>query len=144
MKFERYLTQRDAAILGRLAEQLLRIRDLKFNTGEKLVELITSSILLPINVQKKDCVTLFSEVTYSRIAADEQHSVMVVCPQDANHALARVSVLAPIGMALIGRKVHSVVEVRLPFGHVEFIKILGVTALSAASQEHDDAFQAVH
>jgi regulator of nucleoside diphosphate kinase len=135
MKFERYLTQHDAAILGRLAEQMLRVRDLKFNAAEQLVELISGAILLPANVSKKDCVSLFSEVTYCKVGSDETSTVVIVSPQDANQTLAQVSVLAPIGMALIGRKINSTAEVRLPFGQTEFIRILGIQAMTSRPAE---------
>lgn len=133
MKFERYLTQHDAAILGRLAEQMLRVRDLKFNAGEQLAELISGAILLPAHVSKKDCVCLFSEVTCSRIGAGETFTVVIVGPADANQSLAQISVLAPIGMALIGRKINSTVEVPLPFGQTEFVKILEVRELRSST-----------
>jgi regulator of nucleoside diphosphate kinase len=126
MKFERYLTQHDAAILGRLAEQLLRVRDLKLNAGEQLAELISSAILLPANVVKKDCICLFSEVRCSRLGSGETFTVTIVSPEEANQPLAWISVLSPIGMALIGRKINSTIEVQLPFGQTEFIKVLEV------------------
>ncbi len=135
MKIERYLTQDDAATLSKLAEHLMRVRDVKINPGEKLIELISTAILLPENVRRKDCVSLHSEVTYSKIGPDDQQSVVIVCPQDANQALAHVSILAPIAMALIGRKVRSIVEVQLPFDHVQFVKILDVKPLSSMPEE---------
>ncbi|WP_019143323.1 GreA/GreB family elongation factor [Noviherbaspirillum massiliense] len=132
MKIERYLTQNDAATLSRLAEELLRLRDVKVNAGEKLIELISGSMLLPENVRRKDCVSLYSEVTYCKIGPDDQHTVTIVCPQDANQTLAHVSILAPIAMALIGRKLRSIVEVELPFGNVQFVKILDIRPLTGA------------
>lgn len=135
MKFERYLTQYDAAILGRLAEQMLRIRDLKFNAGEQLVELISSSILLPATMTKADCVSLFSEVTCSKLGSGETLTIVIVSPEDANQTLAQISVLTPIGLALIGRKLNSTVEVQLPFGQTEIIKILSIRALSSLPAE---------
>jgi regulator of nucleoside diphosphate kinase len=126
MKFERYLTQHDAAILGRLAEQLLRVRDLKLNAGEQLTELISSAILLPADVSKKNCIRLFSEVHCSKLGSGETFTVTIVSPEDANQSMAWISVLSPIGMALIGRKVNSTIEVQLPFCQTEFVKVLGV------------------
>lgn len=135
MKIERYLTQDDAAVLSRLAERLMRMRDVKFNAGEQLIELISTSVLLPENVKKKDCVSLYSEVTYCKMDADDQHTLTIVCPQDANQELARVSILAPLAMALLGRKVLSIVEVELPFSQVMFVKILSVRHLASSSAE---------
>ena len=132
MKLERYLTQADATVLSRLAEQLLRVRDVKFNAGEDLIDLLSTAILLPENSERKDCVSLDAEVTYAPVGSDDKQVIVIVCPQDANQALARVSVLAPVALALLGRPVGSVVEVPLPFGQVQTVRVLDVIPLSAA------------
>ncbi len=137
MKTKRYLSQDDAATLSRLAEQLLRVRDVKFNAAENLIELISTSILLPANSRRKDCVSLYSKVTYGKVDTDERHTMMIVCPQDANQDLAQVSILAPIAMALIGAKLNSVVEVQLPFDQVHHLKILEIDRCSPAGGESD-------
>ncbi|HJV73353.1 MAG TPA: GreA/GreB family elongation factor [Noviherbaspirillum sp.] len=131
MKTERYLTQADATVLSRLAEQLLRVREVKFNAGEDLIDLLSTAILLPENSTRKDCVALHTEVTYHTGSPKEKKTLAIVCPQDANQELARVSVLAPLAMALIGREVGSVVDVELPFGHSQAVSILKVHPLSA-------------
>lgn len=132
MKIERYLTQADATVLSRLAEQLLRVRDVKFNAGEDLIDLLSTAILLPENSERKDCVSLYAEVTYSPVGSDDKQIIVIVCPQDANQALARVSVLAPVALALLGRTVGTVVDVPLPFGQMQTVRVLDVTSLSAS------------
>lgn len=131
MNIERYLTKHDAAVLSRLAEQQLRVRDVRFNAAERLIDLISSSILLPENAERKDCVTLYSRADYRKVGSDERRSLVIVCPQDANEALARVSILAPLALALIGRRRHSIVEVALPFDKVEFVEIMEVDEAGA-------------
>lgn len=129
MKTERFLSQNDAATLSSLAENLLRMRDVKLNFGEKLIDLIATSVLLPENAGRPDCVALNTRVTYREIGAKESHSMEIVCPQDANDTLARVSILAPLAMALLGRPAGSIVEVTLPFGKVQFIEVMAVQQL---------------
>jgi regulator of nucleoside diphosphate kinase len=126
MRNERYLTQHDAASLSRLAEQLLRTREFSFNAAEKLIELISTSILLPQGADDSDYVTLNSRVDYRTIGSREVRSLTIVCPQNADAALAQVSILAPLALALIGRPRHSIVEVELPFRKLEFIEIVGI------------------
>lgn len=135
MKIERYLTQDDAAKLSRLAEQLLRVREVRFNAAESLIELISTSILLPENVQRPDCVSLYSRVKYRHVDSDDVRSIEIVCPHDASDTLARVSILAPLAMALIGRPKNSIVEVHLPFNKVQFIEILDVHDFACAARE---------
>ncbi|MBS0309021.1 MAG: GreA/GreB family elongation factor [Proteobacteria bacterium] len=134
MKFERYLNQHDAAILGRLAERLLRVRDLKFNPGEQLTDIISNAILLSANTRKNDCVMLGARVDYCTLGSEEEHAVTIVAPEEADQASGMVSVLAPIGMALIGRKVGSVVEIQLPFGQTEFVRIMDVEKASTTAK----------
>ena len=60
MKNERYLTQNDAATLSRIAEHLLRMGEVEVNAGEQLLDIISTSIILPVDVQRKGYVTLYS------------------------------------------------------------------------------------
>ncbi|RJG02443.1 GreA/GreB family elongation factor [Noviherbaspirillum sedimenti] len=129
MEIKRYLTQHDAAILCKLAESLLRLGEVDFNAGEMLLEILATSIILPEQVQKKDHVALFSEVTYCSINPDTMDSIVLVSPQDANQDLARVSVASPIGLALIGHRVKSIVKVTSPFCPAHPIKIIDVRSL---------------
>jgi regulator of nucleoside diphosphate kinase len=130
MKFDRYLTQEDTATLGRLTEELLRLREVTFNTGEKLIEVLTTSVLLPKNAKKQGCVSLYSEVAYRLIGSDQVHSIVIVRPQDADETLARVSILAPLPIALIGRAKDSVVEVPLPSNEIQYVEIVDVRGSS--------------
>ena len=126
MKIERYLSQHDASTLSRLAENLLRLRDVKFNHAERIIELITTAILLPENSQRNDYVSLYSTVVYRAIGTSQLKSIVIVCPQDASDVLAKISLLAPLAMALLGRVVGSVVAVTLPFNQVQYIEIVEV------------------
>ncbi|RJF92693.1 GreA/GreB family elongation factor [Noviherbaspirillum saxi] len=126
MKIERFLSQHDASTLSRLAENLLRLRDVKFNHAERLIELITTSILLPENSRRDDYVSLYSTVVYRAVGTSQLKSIVLVCPQDASDVLAKVSLLAPLAMALLGRVVGSIVAVTLPFNQVQYIEIVKV------------------
>jgi len=144
MKIERVLSQEDAAVLSRLAENLLRMREVSFNFAEQLIELISSSILLPQNVQRHDCVSLQSEVTFREVGTKHSETVFLVCPQDAHEGLARISILAPLAMALIGRPVGSVAEVVLPFNRVKYLEITGVRQLSDQRAERSGTRAALY
>jgi regulator of nucleoside diphosphate kinase len=135
MKTERFLSQEDAATLSRLAEHLLRLRDVNMNFAERLIDLIGTAILLPENVRMDDCVALYSKVTYREIGSDQHQSVVIVCPQDTQEALARVSILAPLAMSLLGRPAGSIVEVALPFDQVKFVEIVDVLPADYRAQE---------
>lgn len=139
MNFERYLTQQDAAILSRLAESLLRELDVKFNHGEQLVELLTSAILLPEHARREDCVSLYSEVLYQRLDTNELHTATIVCPYEAAPTLARFSALAPLSMALVGRRINSLVPVVLNDKESYTVRIVAVNNLGMYSCPQDGA-----
>ena len=63
-----------------------------------------------------DVVTMNSEVVYEDCATHARRSVKVVFPQDADATQGRVSVLAPIGSALLGLRVNQTIEWQVPSG----------------------------
>jgi len=63
-----------------------------------------------------DVVTMNSDVVYEDCATGTRRRVRVVYPKDADAATGRVSVLAPIGSALLGLKVGQEIDWRLPAG----------------------------
>ncbi|MES2024408.1 MAG: GreA/GreB family elongation factor [Pseudomonadota bacterium] len=136
MKNERYLTQNDAAALSHLAEHLMRLGEVEINAGEQLVDIIATSTILSSNVQRKGHISLHASVTYAPVNNEEdKRTVSIVCPREADPQLARISVLTPIGLALIGRKVLNTIEVALPSNRVEKIKVLDVTLSDSTSDE---------
>ncbi|MNR76128.1 nucleoside diphosphate kinase regulator [compost metagenome] len=135
MKNERYLTQNDAATLSRIAEHLLRMGEVEINAGEQLIDIISTSTILPVGVQRKGYVTLYSNVSYTPVGTEDVRTLTIVCPQDANPQLALISALTPIGLALIGRKALSTVEVALPSKRTEKLKIIDITPLDSTMGE---------
>ncbi len=134
MKNQRILKQNDAVILSRLAEQLLRLGEVEFNVGEELLDMISSAKILAAGTERKDCVALYSTVTYSPTNIEDRRSLTIVCPHEANPQLVQISVLSPIGLALIGKKSLHIVDVALPFNRMEAIKILEVAGMDTRSQ----------
>lgn len=128
---ERFLSQKDACLLSRLAEAMLRLRDVKFNFADRLVELLSGAILLPETSTRDDYVRLNTVVTYRAVGSASHECLLIVCPQDADDALARVSILSPQAMAMLGRLVGSIVEISLPFGRVQYVEIVDVAPIDA-------------
>ena len=63
-----------------------------------------------------DVVTMNSTVEVRDLDAGETESLILAYPEDADISLKRMSVLAPLGRALLGRRVGEVVEVTVPAG----------------------------
>jgi regulator of nucleoside diphosphate kinase len=63
-----------------------------------------------------DVVTMNSTVELRDLDTGEIETYTVVYPERADVALDRISVLAPIGMAIFGSRIGDIVEVKVPAG----------------------------
>lgn len=66
---------------------------------------------MPANV-----VTMHSQVLLRDLASNEELEYVVVYPENADIIQGRISVVSPIGAALLGRKVGDAIRVRVPAG----------------------------
>lgn len=72
-----------------------------------------------------EIVTMNSDVLYEDTASHAQRLVRVVYPKDANADRGWVSVLAPLGSALLGLRVGQEIDWRMP-GGVRRVRVLAV------------------
>lgn len=125
MTLPRYLQQHDAAILGRLAGAWMRAGGERACAGTRLAELLGTAILLPAS-DGRGHAGLHAQVRCRSLDSGEQHLVFLACPHDANLALARVSLLTPLGLAVLGRVRGSIVSVEDRAGETGRIEIVAV------------------
>ena len=78
-------------------------------------ELVRASIAAPEDMPR-DVVSLNSTVWFRDLDSDEIESYTLVVPREADVDLLRISVLAPIGTALLGYRPGDIVEWRVPQG----------------------------
>jgi regulator of nucleoside diphosphate kinase len=83
-----------------------------------------------------DIVTMNSTVWFRDVDSDEVESYTLVYPSQADVIQNRISVLAPLGTALLGDRVGAVVQWQVPSGKRKF-EILDV--LRSESQPSDGA-----
>lgn len=131
MTIRRYLDHDDAYQLRMLVEQLLRVRDVQFNAAEKLIELIATAMILPVNSERDDYVSLNSEVDYRKYGTNEIQTTKIVYPHEANDSSGCPIGPAPLAMAMLGHRVGSVVEVSHSSNELEFYEILQVRKLAS-------------
>jgi regulator of nucleoside diphosphate kinase len=93
----------DAAYSERL-EQLAAtaMRGPAAELGDRLMQEVARATVLPSGEMPPDVVNIGSEVTFRDDVTGRTQTVTVVLPRDADIARHRVSVLTPIGAALIG------------------------------------------
>ncbi len=98
LKPEIVISADDHTRLSRLAEGLVdRLPDV---AGELLTEVERARVVPPDDLAA-DIVAMGSSVTY-RTETGEQRTVTLVYPDQADIAQARISILTPVGVALIG------------------------------------------
>ncbi|HET7608699.1 MAG TPA: GreA/GreB family elongation factor, partial [Gammaproteobacteria bacterium] len=68
--------------------------------ADRLIEEIERAELRPTSEMPEDVVTLGSEVTFRH--GDRMQTVQIVAPEDADIEQKRISVLTPVGAALLG------------------------------------------
>lgn len=83
-----------------------------------------------------DVVTMNSEVVYEDCATFQTRRVRVVYPKDADAGRGRVSVLAPIGSALLGLRVNQSIEWPVPSG-TKRIRVLEIRYQPEACGDYD-------
>lgn len=83
-----------------------------------------------------DVVTMDSELVYEDLDTGARRTVRVVYPKDADAARGWISVLAPIGSALLGMRVGQEIEWRLPSGKRR-IKVVEIRYQPEAAGEFD-------
>lgn len=129
MSVIRYLNQQDAIVLQQLAQRQSTLGNAEAVVAEMLDDILSTAVLVKGDVRKKNCVGLNSKVIYSKCGQEGTRFMTIVSPEDAHAAESRISVLAPLALALIGRKINEIVKAHLPFGEVVTLKILDVTHL---------------
>lgn len=87
-------------------------------------ELARAAVVEPEAVPA-DVVTMNSDVVYEDVESGAQRTVRVVYPADADAGAGRISVLAPIGSALLGLRVGQEIEWPTP-GGVRRVRVVRV------------------
>lgn len=87
-------------------------------------ELSRAKIVSPSEIPK-DIVTMNSTIRFVDNESGKESEVTLVYPKDADVTQRKVSVLAPVGMALIGLKVGQSIDWKMPNG-VRNLKVVSV------------------
>lgn len=84
-------------------------------------------VVVPSHEMPADVVNIGSDVSYRDEITGRVHSVRLAMPQDADIRIRRVSVLTPVGTALIGRAEGAIVDCEFPAGTLRRLAILRVS-----------------
>lgn len=97
---------------------------LDYNKKRLLIELKTASVLKEDDLPA-DTVCMDSEVEIREIESGKSFTFQIVMPAEANMQKKRVSVFAPIAIAILGYRIGSKVQWEMPTG-VKTFEILKV------------------
>ncbi|MBP7933419.1 MAG: nucleoside diphosphate kinase regulator [Phycisphaerae bacterium] len=78
-------------------------------------ELDRADVVLPERMPA-DIVTMHSQVLLRDLASGEETQYVIVFPENADILEGRISVVSPIGAAMLGRKVGDTIRVHAPAG----------------------------
>ena len=113
-----YITEFDLNRLSELLEVGLTFRGSKSESGHLdglKEELDRAHIVLPKDIPS-DTVTMNSRVRLSDVSKAGELVYTLVFPRDADAATGRISVLAPVGTAILGCRVGDIIEWQVPAG----------------------------
>jgi regulator of nucleoside diphosphate kinase len=98
-------------------------------------ELARARVVSP-SALDRDVVPMNSDVAYGDVTSGVRRTVRIVYPHMADTARGYVSVLAPIGSALLGLRVGQEIEWRMPSG-VRRVRVLDVPYQPEANGHFD-------
>jgi len=122
------------------AQDLRRLQDLvtldSTPAAEHLdVELARADVVAQTEIDR-NVVTMNSDVTYEELVSGARRTVRVVYPDRADAARGWISVLAPLGSALLGLRVGQEIEWRIPSG-MRRVRVLAVPYQPEANGDFD-------
>lgn len=109
-----------------LLTELDRARLLKLSGGAlpaPMQELLNDAGTLPSQAIPPHVVTMYSQVLVCHDGGDVQQKLTLCYPSDAEPAAGFISVLSPVGVALLGRTVGSTVDWTAPDGKQRQMRI---------------------
>lgn len=83
--------------------------------------------ILPNSDLPGDVVSMNSSVTFMDVGTGEQSTVDLVYPMEADIEKMKISILSPVGTALIGLRVGGRIDWPLPGGSIKHLEVISVT-----------------
>ena len=81
------------------------------------------AIVVPAHALPPGVVSMYSQVRYRDEHADVSRQVQIVLPEDADMEQGRVSVLAPVGAALLGLETGQAIDWKFPAGEIRRLRV---------------------
>ena len=106
-------------------EDYARLRQYPLN--DELAEELDRAIVVQKEQVPENAVTMHARCTYLDQRLGTQRQIELVYPDEADPATGKISVLTPVGSALIGLRVGQEIAWVFPDGSVRRLKVTGVS-----------------
>ncbi|MCO5100382.1 MAG: nucleoside diphosphate kinase regulator [Burkholderiaceae bacterium] len=93
------------------------------HAGERLTELLEDADVVSPREVPADVVTMYTRVTVDDLVDGGQRTLTLCYPEDADASAGFVSVLSPIGTALLGRRLGEETQWTTPTGAVQRLRV---------------------
>jgi regulator of nucleoside diphosphate kinase len=118
------LTELDAVRLERALVQILKTSTIEPQGAAELEALLDAAAIVPSASIEPQLVTMNSTVVLEARPSAERTTFTLVYPKDVDPEQSRISVLSPVGRALLGARVGDVIRVLVPgHGEREFVVV---------------------
>lgn len=98
-----------------------------------LEEELARATVVPQKEIPSNVVTMNSKVKFIDLETKKESEITLVYPRDADVTKKCVSILAPVGIALIGLRVDQMIDWPMPNGHIRKLKVTDISYQPEAS-----------
>ena len=119
-----HITTEDMERLRTIVERALESS--RAAAAEQLGLELDRAMVVPQGQIPPDVVTMRSRVHFEDVETGRRREATLVYPEEASMDQSRVSILAPVGLALLGLKVGDMIEWPLPNARLARLRILEV------------------
>ncbi|AKU90132.1 Regulator of nucleoside diphosphate kinase [Vulgatibacter incomptus] len=130
-----YVTTHDMKRLLALLEGTASVRNAE--AAEALESELASAVVVAPDKIPDNVVTMNSRVRFQDEETGQEREITLVYPKDADPQQGKISILAPVGAALIGLSVGQSVDWPLPGGRLKRLKIVEVLFQPEAAGQPD-------
>ena len=127
LQHDLFVSACDAEALAAMLAGHRRAHRFEADASDALADLLMDARFVPPGELPLDRVAMGSIVTYAEEPSCARRTVTLALPGDAEPGKARISVLSPVGLALLGRRRGARVPVAAPNGRDMHIRILEIT-----------------
>jgi len=123
---ELLVSARDVDALASLVGDRRRNDRFEAEAADALADALMDARRVPHDRLPADRVSMNSRVAYREEPDGERRTVAIVHPSAADPSAGRISVLSPVGRALLGRQSGSVASIAVPGGRALMVRVLEV------------------